>query len=169
MVDLVVENGSIVTGANTYATIAEYIAYAANRGVTVTDTDAYKIQLIKAADYIGSKENQLKGDTVEKAQPLSFPRNNLTDIDGWSYNNDEIPYRVKETQMSLALDLEAGEDLYNKSQSSAQGIKRERVEGAVEVEYAISNSTRIPYSSRSNALLASLLRFNGLGIPLVMA
>jgi hypothetical protein len=47
MVDLVVENGSIVTGANTYATIAEYIAYAANRGVTVTDTDAYKIDRLR--------------------------------------------------------------------------------------------------------------------------
>lgn len=169
MVDLVVEDGSIVSGANTYATIAEYISYAADRGVTVTDTDTFKIQLIKAADYIGTKETQLKGDTVEKTQPLAFPRNNITDIDGWSYNNDEIPYRVKETQMSLALDIQAGEDLYNKSQSGAQGIKREKVDGAVEVEYAISDSMRIPYSSRSNALLASLLKFNGLGIPLAMA
>ena len=140
-----------------------------DRGVTVTDTDTFKIQLIKAADYIGSKETQLKGDTVEKAQPLAFPRNNITDIDGWSYDNDEIPYRVKETQMSLALDIQAGEDLYNKSQSGSQGIKREKVDGAVEVEYAISDSIRIPYSSRSNALLASLLKFNGLGIPLAMA
>mgnify|MGYP005993610173 CR=1 FL=1 len=54
MATLIVENGSIIAGANTYVTIEEYIAYAEGFGVTVADTNAFKVQLIKAAQYIAS-------------------------------------------------------------------------------------------------------------------
>jgi len=168
MATLIVENGSIVLGANTYVTIAEYIAYAEGFGVTVEDTNAFKVQLIKAAQYIASKESQLMGDMVERYQPLSYPRNNLTDLDNFSWQNNEIPTLVKNCQMSLALDIQAGEDLYNLSQSSSVGIKSEEVKGAVKVEYAIADSQRIARHSRSQSLLAALMVRGGLGIPLVM-
>ncbi len=168
MATLIVEDGSIVLGANTYVTIAEYIAYAEGFGVTVEDTNAFKVQLIKAAQYIASKESQLMGDMVERYQPLSYPRNNLTDLDNFSWQNNEIPTLVKNCQMSLALDIQAGEDLYNLSQSSSVGIKSEEVKGAVKVEYAIADSQRIARHSRSQSLLAALMVRGGLGIPLVM-
>ena len=168
MATLIVENGSIVLGANTYVTIAEYTAYAEGFGVTVEDTNAFKVQLIKAAQYIASKESQLMGDMVERYQPLSYPRNNLTDLDNFSWQNNEIPTLVKNCQMSLALDIQAGEDLYNLSQSSSVGIKSEEVKGAVKVEYAIADSQRIARHSRSQSLLAALMVRGGLGIPLVM-
>ena len=168
MATLIVEDGSIVLGANTYVTIAEYIAYAEGFGVTVEDTNAFKVQLIKAAQYIASKESQLMGDMVERYQPLSYPRNNLTDLDNFSWQNNEIPTLVKNCQMSLALDIQAGEDLYNLSQSSSVGVKSEEVKGAVKVEYAIADSQRIARHSRSQSLLAALMVRGGLGIPLVM-
>ncbi len=168
MATLIVEDGSIVLGANTYVTIAEYTAYAEGFGVTVEDTNAFKVQLIKAAQYIASKESQLMGDMVERYQPLSYPRNNLTDLDNFSWQNNEIPTLVKNCQMSLALDIQAGEDLYNLSQSSSVGIKSEEVKGAVKVEYAIADSQRIARHSRSQSLLAALMVRGGLGIPLVM-
>lgn len=168
MATLIVEDGSIVLGANTYVTIAEYTAYAEGFGVTVEDTNAFKVQLIKAAQYIASKESQLMGDMVERYQPLSYPRNNLTDLDNFSWQNNEIPTLVKNCQMSLALDIQAGEDLYNLSQSSSVGIKSEEVKGAVKVEYAIADSQRIARHSRSQSLLAALMVRGGLGVPLVM-
>ena len=168
MATLIVENGSIIVGANTYVTIAEYIAYAEGFGVTVEDTNAFKVQLIKAAQYIASKESQLMGDMVERYQPLSYPRNNLTDLDNFSWQNNEIPTLVKNCQMSLALDIQAGEDLYNLSQSSSVGIKSEEVKGAVKVEYAVADSQRIARHSRSQSLLAALMVRGGLGVPLVM-
>ena len=168
MATLIVEDGSIVLGANTYVTIAEYTAYAEGFGVTVEDTNAFKVQLIKAAQYIASKESQLMGDMVERYQPLSYPRNNLTDLDNFSWQNNEIPTLVKNCQMSLALDIQAGEDLYNLSQSSSVGVKSEEVKGAVKVEYAIADSQRIARHSRSQSLLAALMVRGGLGIPLVM-
>ena len=168
MATLIVENGSIVLGANTYVTIADYTTYAEGFGVTVEDTNAFRIQLIKAAQYIASKESQLMGDMVERYQPLSYPRNNLTDLDNFSWQNNEIPTLVKNCQMSLALDIQAGEDLYNLSQSSAVGVKSEEVKGAVKVEYAIADSQRIARHSRSQSLLAALMVRGGLGVPLVM-
>ena len=169
MTTIVVENGTIVTGANSYVTMAEYIDYAASLNVTITDLQIYRTQLIKAAQFIDGLENVLKGATVEKPHPMAFPRNNLTDINGWSWDNDEIPTVLKQAQMSLAIDINDGEDLWNLSQSGATGIKREKVDGAVEVEYAVSETGRLPYNSRSQALLMSLMRYNGLGIPLVMS
>lgn len=169
MATLIVENGSIIANANTYVTIAEYIAYAESLGVTVEDNDASKVQLIKASQYIDSKESQLYGDMVEKTQPLSYPRNNLVDLQNFTWGNDEIPTLVKKCQMSLALDIQAGEDLYNLSASAATGIKRERVEGAVEVEYAVSDSIRIARNSRSSSLLAALMKNGGTSIPISMA
>ena len=168
MSTIVVEDGTVVTGANSYVTMAEYISYAADQNVTVTDTQTYQTQIIKAAQFIDGLEAVLKGDTTSKTQPMAYPRDNLSDIDGWSWDNDEIPTQVKQAQMSLAIDINSGEDLWNLSQSDATGIKRERVEGAVEIEYAVSDTGRIPYRSRSRALLSSLMKYNGLGIPLAM-
>jgi hypothetical protein len=168
MATLIVETGAIVTNANTYVTAAEYIAYASDLGITVDDTDTYRVQLISAAQYIATKESQLMGDMVQRYQPLSYPRNGLTDIQNFSWQSDEIPTLVKQCQMSLALDINAGEDLYNLSQSGSVGVKKEVVVGAVEVEYALTDSQRIARRSRSQALLAALMTNNGATIPLVM-
>ena len=168
MTTIVVEDGTIVSGANSFVTMAEYIAYAATLNITVTDTQTYQTQIIKAAEFIATKESQLKGDLVSRSQELSFPRYNLM-IEGFSWESDEIPTQAKEAQMSLAIDINAGEDLYNLTQSVATGIKRERVDGAVEVEYAVDDSGRVARNSRSQYLLASLMNWNGLGIPIVMA
>jgi len=71
--------------------------------------------------------------------------------------------------MSLALDINSGEDLYNLSASASVAVKRERVEGAVEVEYAVTDSARIARNSRSSSLLAALMKNGGTSIPLSMA
>lgn len=66
MSTIVVEDGTIVTGANSYVTMAEYISYAADQNVTVTDTQVYQTQIIKAAQFIDGLEAVLKGDTTTK-------------------------------------------------------------------------------------------------------
>jgi hypothetical protein len=71
--------------------------------------------------------------------------------------------------MSLAIDIQSGEDLWNVSQSGATGIKKEEVVGAVVVEYAVSDAVKSARRSRSGNLLSLLMKFNGLGIPLAMS
>ena len=160
---LIIEDGSIVANANSWASRADYIAYALARGVVIPDTDAADVQLVKAAEFIGSHEANLKGYLVQRDQSLAFPRHDIV-IDDWYWSSTEIPRQVTLCQMALAMDINAGVDLYNKPVNPNLAVKSERVEGAVSVEYAVSDTVgqKLSRSSTSDALLASLLQRNGL-------
>lgn len=164
---LIIETGDIIPNANTYVSLTDYIEYALLHGYEIDDTEKAETELIKAAQYISSKEALLKGDRVDKDQSLSFPRRNVI-INGFRIASNEIPDILKRAQMSLALDIHAGIDPYNPQVS--QTVKKERVEGVVEVEYhgATLMQQRIVQSA-SNALVAQLLKSSGFSVPLVRA
>lgn len=162
---LIVETGAIVANADSYVSRADFISYAAGRGITIPNTDATDAQLVKAAEYIGSYEGRLRGLLVSREQPMAYPRSDLV-IEGWDWADNEIPRQVKLCQMQFALDINAGVDPYNPPSSDSTGIKRERVEGAVEVEYAIKEAVKLSRNSTSRALLSSLLMNSGLSLVL---
>ena len=159
---LTVEDGSQVTGSDSYSSRADYIAYAATVGVTIADADAADIQLVKAAEYIDRHEDNLKGDLVTRDQSMAFPRYNLY-IDGWSWLSTEIPRQVILCQMIFALDINAGIDLYNRPQNPNLIAKKEKVD-VIEVEYAVGEATgqKLSKTSTGDALLNSLLNNSGL-------
>ena len=157
---IIVETGAVVTNANSYVTRADYIDYAASIGVTIADTEAADIQLVNAAIYIDSKEAQLKGTRTDRDQALAYPRSDLI-LEGFEWASNEIPRQVILCQMALALDINAGEDLYNRSYTLP--TIRERVDGAVEVAYANPSVVgKIGTKSRATALLAVLMKRGGL-------
>lgn len=158
-----VEDGSIVTGANSYVSRADYIAYALTLGVVIADDATADAQLIKAAEFIDRHAANLKGWTVERDQPMQFPRSGVY-IDDWYWDSDEIPRQVVLCQMAFALDINDGIDLYNRPQNPGIGVKSKRVEGVVTVEYAVGDGTgqKLTRSSTGDALLASLLNRSGL-------
>jgi len=165
---IIVEDGSIIQGANSFVSVDDYISYAETLGIFITDEEAAEIELIKAGQYINTKEPQLKGYLVERDQPMSFPRVNLT-IDGFAWDDTEIPRQVILCQLNLALDIAAGVDPYNLPPNPNRAVKREKVD-VLEVEYIGNDSqVKLSRSSQWQALLASLLRRNGLSIPLVRA
>jgi hypothetical protein len=96
---------------------------------------------------------------------MAYPRTDLV-IEGWDWADNEIPRQVKLCQMQFALDINAGVDPYNPPSSDSNGIKRESVEGAVEVEYAIKDAVKLSRNSTSRALLSSLLMNSGLTVVL---
>jgi hypothetical protein len=99
---LIVENGSIVTGANSYVSDADYVAYASARGYTIgAFGGAREIELIKAMDYLESMRDRYKGTKVQRDQPLQFPRVSLF-IDGYQTDSNTIPEEIKKSQMELA-------------------------------------------------------------------
>jgi hypothetical protein len=165
---LVIEDGSIVSGSDSYVSRADYIAYAASLGVTVPDTAATDVQLVKAAQYIGSFEGRLKGTRVTRDQYMAYPRKDLF-IDGFAWDEDEIPRNVVLCQMQVALDINEGIDPYNPPTSGSTAIKSERVEGAVTVQYAVKDAAKLSRNSSSSALLSSLLEYSGLRIVLERA
>lgn len=159
---LIIEDGSLSEPyASSFVTRAEYITYAATKGIIIPDSPAADVELVKAAEFIASKESRLKGTKVSRDQPLPYPRSGVK-IDNWSWSNDEIPRQVILCQLALALDVHAGIDLYNPPQSGSIGIKREKVDGAVEVEYAIGEGSKLSRQSTSTALLNSLMRNAGM-------
>ena len=153
---LTIEDGSIVSEADSLVTRAEFIAYAASIGVTIDDSDDSDVLLVKAMKFIDSYENKIKGVKIDREQSLSFPRYNLV-VNGWSWNTDEIPTEAKRCQMELALDVNSGTDLYNLTYSKGPRIE-ETVSGAVTVKYAAPSVGVSMIKSRGRKLLDSLLR-----------
>ena len=167
---LTVEDGSQVTNSNTWVSRADYIAYALTIGITIASNDTADVQLVKAGEYINQHEANLKGSLVDRDQSMSHPRDNLY-IDGEYWDSDEIATKVKLCQMAYALNINGGEDLYNRSANSEKIVTKERVEGAVEVEYAAPANGGLPPTklSTGDVLLGALLENNSMNIALVRA
>lgn len=160
--ELIVEDGSIVPNADSWVSEDDYTAYAAGLGYTLDDIEAVRTALRQSAIFIGTYEGRLKGTLVERDQPLCFPRDDL-EIDGFAWADDEIPRQVRLCQMQYAIDIQVfGIDPYNPPASNSNAVKREKVEGAVEVEYAVSNAMKLSRNSTSRALLSTLLKNGGL-------
>ena len=149
-----------------YVTDNDYTTYAAASGVTLPATSALRLQqLTKASRYIDTKENQFMGIRTERDQDYAFPRTGYF-YHQYEYDVDEIPADLEKCQMELALDVNAGIDLYDRS-FSAQ-VTQKTVEGAVSVSYASPAATSpIRKQSVGMDLLNGLCNKNGSSILLV--
>jgi hypothetical protein len=165
---IIVEDGTIVENANSLVTRAEYIAYAASVGVTVSSNATADFELIKSMQFINSKERQLTGTRVERDQSVAYPRYSLT-IDGFAYDEFEIPRVAKKCQMEIALDIRAGVDPYNPPANPNRATKREKVD-VVEVEYMGGDKNANPTrQTQWAALLAQLMKYEGAGLRMTRA
>lgn len=149
-----------------YVTDSEYTTYATAVGVTLpTDEADRTIQLVTASRFIDSQESRLMGTRTERDQDYAYPRFNLY-INGYYYDTDEIPEIVKKCQMEFALEVNAGVDLFDRGYDLP--VIKERVEGAIEVQYASPNGVA-PALKQSNGmrLLQQLISSNASGVRLV--
>lgn len=97
---MVVEDGSIVTGADSYVTLTAYQSYGAARGWTLGDDDAEdEINLRRAFDSINRSWSYL-GHRESADQVGAWPR---TICDG-------IPQAIKDAQCELAYLIQGGLD-----------------------------------------------------------
>lgn len=128
---LVVEDGTGLANATSFVSRADYIAFAAARGVTIADEDATDVQLVKAMDYLLTR--CYRGDPVNGNQGLPFPRR-VENFDGTlAFPDDEVPAGMKRGQMFAALAVRDGVNLQPVSAGGA-AVKREKV-GPIETEY----------------------------------
>lgn len=131
---IVVEDGTIVTGANSYVTEAELTAYATARGVTLTgDTEEL---LIKSMDYIEGLG--FKGIKKTSDQPLVWPRVDVV-VDDYLLDSDEIPSLLQEGQMEAAMATDNGEDQL----ADIPRTKSKATVGPISVEYADGSTTNV--------------------------
>jgi len=129
---LIVEDGTGKDDATSFVSRAEYIAYAAARGVTVADADASDVDLVKAVDYLLAE--CWRGDATVEGQALPFPRT-VYDFNGQlRFPVDEVPSGIKRAQMDLALASKSGVVLMPNFEGGSS-VVREKI-GPIETEYA---------------------------------
>ena len=90
---LVIETGSLISGANSYVTVDNFIAWAEARGISFTlDDSLIEQNILRAMDYFESLH--FLGIKSDENQALQWPRDRVY-IDGYSVESDEIPNEVK--------------------------------------------------------------------------
>jgi hypothetical protein len=143
--ELIVEDGSCVSGANSYCTIdfADKYLYSRNRlDWASLDDEVKKKCLIIGTDYI-DKLYKWHGRRKFYSQELAFPRVDLIDNDGFFVEG--IPLNVQKAVCEAAF-LNINTDTLFTSKDSDGEIKRQKVD-SLEVEYFESSSSSVDYSS----------------------
>ena len=129
---LIIEDGSVIAGAESFATVAELDTYATKRGVTNDGTETAKEQALrKASDYLFMLEEGLQGWRVDSTQELIYPRTDVV-INGFSHDSGDIPNTLKNAQIEMALyELNTGS---LQPDGAGKDAKVEEV-GSLKVEY----------------------------------
>lgn len=109
----IVEDGTGVSGANSYATTATADTYLGDRGYTAWagyTTAQKQARLINATQYVDNayKWPGVKQDT---ANALNWPRSGAYDAEGTGIDNDTIPQALKDAVCLAALESSLVETL----------------------------------------------------------
>ena len=157
---LIIEDGTGKSNSNTYASDAEYVAYAAARGRTIATSAANReIQLIKSMDYIEGHRAKFKGTKNTQAQALQWPRYNVY-IDTYYIDADEIPQDLKDAQMEAAIFINSDEILKT---GTIQNVSREKLD-KLEVAYFSGGSYEVSRTDSVDVKLDVLLKAGSSGL-----
>jgi hypothetical protein len=150
---LIIEDGSIVVGAESYATAAELVVYAANFGKTIP-ADAVAQEALLRRSALQMEAICWKGIAMYRDQALSWPRAGVC-RNGWDLLPNEIPLQVKAGQMALAAEIYA-DDLVDPNTKS--GAITKKVVGPLEFDYAPAS----PIITKPASVRQSYAQFTGL-------
>ncbi len=165
---IVVEDGTGLSTAESYISIADADTYFINRGITSWDaldnTDDKEPALRKATEYmINEYRKRWQGARFTEAQALDWPRVGVV-VDSWSIDSDSVPeiiaracaeFALKSISETLQPDLE-------------QGVLKEKV-GPIEVEYD-KTSPQAKRFKQIDAMLAPFLSgIGGASVGLIRA
>lgn len=149
---LIVEDGSIVAGADSYISLSDARALAAKYGWALPADDTEAEQALRnGAGYVGLQEPAMCGSRVSAAQELAYPRKNVT-LYGFPVAVGSIPSQVIRAQVSAAVEYGAGTDV--RATNDGRATSLERVEGAVTVQYFNNgnNGTSVVITAAMDAL-----------------
>lgn len=152
---LIIEDGTGVTGANSYIDVETARAYASARGLSLPVADAeVERLLIKAMDFIESFRGEFQGLKTSIDQALQWPRTGAS-LDGYDLATDAIPTVLASAQAQLAADANL-QDLM--PVGTGKEVLMERVD-VVQVQYAeTGDNNPQPIFTKAEALLKPLLK-----------
>lgn len=164
---IIVEDGSNVTNANSFVTLAEVRSYAEQRGATLpAGDDALAVMVIKACDYLEAQANRYQGEIANESQALQWPR-----IDVYLYGSEiafpsnAIPKELKSAQCAAILAIAEGVDIM--PNYSASNFVTEETVGPITTKYADPTKVGIvPTLTAVDSLLAPLFGSTATGFAL---
>lgn len=158
---LVIEDGTNIAGATSFATADQIAAYALARGVTLAPANL-DVYAIKAMDYLASLEDRMRGCRTYADQALAYPRRGVV-MRGRYFPADEIPAELINGQSALAMAVAEGVDLLPTTNPGVAGIKREKV-GPLETEFFGPSVSSQPKLTAAMAILRPLLNGGGFSL-----
>lgn len=160
---LIVEDGSIVIGANSYVSLAEIRAYCDMRGISLPTEDAdVETMAVLAFDYIESFRSRYKGCTTTPNQRTSWPRSGVV-LGDYAVPSNEIPWQLKEAQCQATGEALESDLMPN----STAAVKREKVD-VLEVEYQDSVDSGVPLNfPKIDSKLEELMGSSGYRVRVV--
>lgn len=151
-IELIIENGDGIVNANSYVDLDFALEYCTMKGYSDwldLSEDEQKIYLIRGTEFVDNYY-QWKGIRRYKNQALSFPREDLFDLD--RYRVDDIPTALKKACIEAAwLNAESGADTLFSTSDENGDVKRQKVD-TLEVEYfsksdSSNGSSSVDYTS----------------------
>lgn len=155
---LVIEDGSGVTDANSYASVTDARAYALARGLELPVDDAdVEILLTNAVDLIESLRSRFKGQKTDNAQAMQWPRKCVYIDDNCEpFPDNAIPVELVKAQCQFAFDSSVTE--LQPTGDGRQTIS-EKVD-VLEVHYSDQDGSVVqPVFTKAYAILQPLLKF----------
>ena len=142
---LVIEDGSGKEGAESYATVAEYVAYHEKMGNDVSGQSEADQQaaLRKAAQYM--HRYSWKGERVYERQSLDWPRA-WVEANDHPIRQDVVPERVKNAQAELAFRAINNGDLLADLDRNIQSAQL----GPMSVTYASGSREQTQFAAVTN-------------------
>ena len=108
---LTVEDGTIVTGADSYVTLAVYQAYGGARGWSLgADDAADEVNLVRGFDAINRRWDYRGEPVDDDVQVGAFPRYIIKSRFEYVTPANEIPQKIKDAQCELAYLIQGGLD-----------------------------------------------------------
>jgi hypothetical protein len=158
---LIVEDGTIVPGAESYISVADASTYHTARGNTAwaaLATDALReAALRRATDYMRQAyRSRWQGYKVNEDQALDWPRYDV-EVEGYAVDSDIVPTEIKNACAELALRASAA-DL---NPDLTQGVLSEQV-GSIQVTYDKASPQFTRYRA-IDAILSPYLKAGGGG------
>lgn len=162
---LVIEDGSGVTGADSYATALDFAERAAAYGWTVPlDYGEQEVLLRRAAEAMNVL--RWKGRKAHSGQGLAWPRTGAV-VDGEYLPDDYIPAAIQYGQMALAAEIHA--DDVSPPEAQRGPVVRQKVD-VIEVQYANPGKVMRAAPERPSAVqFADYLERRGLYVPAIRA
>lgn len=158
---IIVEDGTGVPGANSYASVAQLRVYGATYGITLPVADAdCEVLLLNAMRFIEAQTGRFMGMRFNDSQVLSWPRYHVW-VDNRYILENEIPIDLVNAQLDIAARSQ-GIDLFP-TRTSSQAAVLSKTVGPISVTYAnASNNSSAPRFPFAEALLARLFNYRKL-------